>query len=172
MLPQFDKNKRPDCRGGLIQPVHRRKPDNAKKLIQRPVRIEKLLPHQCSNHIRGNKRNKHSKLKKQSSLPDPLVGKQLCQTKSGNQAERLEGIARDISRLADNNLAGCMRDISANWKSGNASLYVSKGQTVAEHLRSVAAGLNQTAATIRTIAQNTYNAEKRAIELAKARKYK
>ncbi len=89
-----------------------------------------------------------------------------------NQAERLEGIARDISRLADNNLAGCMRDISANWKSGNASLYVSKGQTVAEHLRSVAAGLNQTAATIRTIAQNTYNAEERAIELAKARKYK
>lgn len=92
--------------------------------------------------------------------------------KAKNQADALDRMAGDIRRLADNDLSGCMRDVSANWKSENSSLYVSKGQTTAENLRSAAAGINKAASTVRTIAQNIYNAEKRAIDLAKQRKYK
>lgn len=88
-----------------------------------------------------------------------------------SQADKLERIARDLSRVADNDMSGCMRDVSANWKGENAKIYVNKGYAVAENIRSIASGLNQAAATVRTIAQNTYNAERRALELAKKRKY-
>ena len=92
--------------------------------------------------------------------------------KAKNQADKLERIAKDLNNVANNDMSGCMRDVSANWKGENAKVYVNKGYVVAENLRSAAAGLNQAAATVRTIAQNTYNAEKRALELAKQRKYK
>lgn len=92
--------------------------------------------------------------------------------KAKNQADKLDRIARDLNNIANNDISGCMRDISANWSGENAKLYVNKGYVVAENIRSVASSLNQTAATIRTIAQNTYNAEKRALDLAKKRIYK
>lgn len=92
--------------------------------------------------------------------------------KAKNQAERLERIAKELGNAANQNLSGCMRDISSEWKGENAGVYVRKGYSVADGLNSAASGLNQAAAAIRTIAQNTYNAEKRAIELARARKYR
>ena len=92
--------------------------------------------------------------------------------KAKNQAGRLEKIAGDMNRLANNEIPFCMRNVSANWQGDHARSYVGKGNTAAENLRSIAESLNQAAAAIRTIAQNTYNAEKAALDLAKNRKYK
>lgn len=91
--------------------------------------------------------------------------------KAKDQADKLERIARDLNRVADNDMSGCMRDVSANWKGENAKLYVNKGYVVAENIRTIASGLMRAAATVRTIAQETYNAERRALEIAKQREY-
>lgn len=92
--------------------------------------------------------------------------------KAKNQASKLEKIARDLRRIADHEIPSCMKAVSQNWKGENARLYVNKGSVVGENLRRTANGVEQTASTIRTIAQNTYNAEKAALDLAKSRKYK
>ena len=92
--------------------------------------------------------------------------------KAKKQAEKLEKIARDLRRLADNEIPSCMRAVSSNWKGENARIYVNKGGIVAENLRGTANGVAQAASTIRTIAQNTYNAEKASLDLARKRKYK
>lgn len=92
--------------------------------------------------------------------------------KAKNQASKLEKIARDMNRIANNEIPSCMRTVSSNWKGDHAREYVNKGGRVEENLRSIAGSLNQTANTIRIIAQNTYNAEKAALDLAKKRKYK
>lgn len=87
------------------------------------------------------------------------------------QAEELERIEKDIRKVADHEMPDCMREISSNWKGDNARLYTVKGQSVSENIRKVADGLAKTAATLRTIAQNNYNAEKTALELAETRNY-
>lgn len=92
--------------------------------------------------------------------------------KANNQAGRLEKIARDMHRIADNEIPSCMRTVSSGWKGDHAREYVNKGQRAEEHLRSIADSLNLTANTIRIIAQNTYNAEKAALDLAKKRTYR
>lgn len=91
--------------------------------------------------------------------------------KAKDQADKLERIARNLNCVADNDMSGCMRDVSANWKGENAKLYVNKGYVVAENIRTIASGLMRAAATVRTIAQETYNAERRALEIAKKREY-
>ncbi|MCI8785327.1 MAG: hypothetical protein HFI84_01560 [Eubacterium sp.] len=91
--------------------------------------------------------------------------------KAKTQANKLEKIARDINRIANNEIPSCMRTVSSNWKGDNARAYVNKGQRAEENLSSIAGSLNQTANTIRIIAQNTYNAEKEALDLAKKRTY-
>ena len=88
------------------------------------------------------------------------------------QAEELERISKDIRKVADHELPDCMREISANWSGEHARLYAAKGQAVGENIRKTADGLAKTAATIRTIAQNNYNAEKTALELARTREYR
>ena len=92
--------------------------------------------------------------------------------KAKNQAARLEKIAKDLNRIANNEIPSCMRDISSKWKGEHARSYTNKGGVIEENLRSIEGSLNQTASTIRIIAQNTYNAEKAALDLAKKRNYK
>lgn len=92
--------------------------------------------------------------------------------KAKRQAEELERIAKDIRKVADHDMQDCMREISSNWKGEQARLYIAKGQAVGENIRKAADGLAKTAAAVRTIARNNYNAEKTALELARAREYR
>lgn len=91
--------------------------------------------------------------------------------KAKSQADKLERIARDIYKLANNDIPSSMRNVSANWKGDNARKYVGKGESVASNLRSVASGLTVTASVIREIAGNTFRAEEEALNAAKTREY-
>lgn len=88
------------------------------------------------------------------------------------QASQLEAIAGDIERLASNNMEECMSGISSNWKGDSAKLYVKKGRQLEQDMKGSARELRKIAQTIRKIAQNTYNAEKKAIIAARNRTYR
>ena len=86
-------------------------------------------------------------------------------------AKRLDEIARDINRAADSTLGSALSGISMAWNSNSSSDYIKKGRKVQEELRKRARELSDTASAVRNIAKNTYDAEMRAYQLAKTRKY-
>ena len=86
---------------------------------------------------------------------------------ANRQAGRLEEIAEDISRTADRDLENEIQKISLNWKGENAQAFTKKASTMQDKTRRNAKDLKQIAKTIRTIAKNTYDAEMRAMEIAK-----
>ena len=83
------------------------------------------------------------------------------------KADRLEEIADNIKNMADSDLEREMNAIRANWKGENAENYLRKTDTVRGKMRKTADNLKKIARTIRTIATNTYNAEMRALEIAR-----
>ena len=83
------------------------------------------------------------------------------------KAERLEGIAEDIRKIAVNEMENEIRNISGNWKGENATEYLKKVEIVRGKMEKTASNLKQIAQTIRTIARNTYDAEMSAIRIAK-----
>lgn len=88
-----------------------------------------------------------------------------------NQARQLDAIADNLGNLAKNNLSDSMQTLSQNWKGENASAYLSKGSTLQNDISSSASELHGIASDIRTIAQNIYNAEMAALEIAEQRTY-
>lgn len=86
-------------------------------------------------------------------------------------AERLDTLAKKMSNLAENRYYGTLRNISNNWKGENAEAYVRKGEKVKSKMSRTAADLRSAAATVRTIAKNTYDAEMRAYQIAQTRNY-
>lgn len=89
--------------------------------------------------------------------------------KAKNQAAKLEQAANKISRQRTK-LSDEKQKISRNWKSDSSGMYLRKLSVVESELASTEKKLRNSAATIRTIAGNTYNAEKTAITLANQRK--
>lgn len=87
------------------------------------------------------------------------------------QANSLEQIAEEMRSSAENEMQDCMSQIAYNWTGNNAEAYLAKCEKLKQSIRKTAAKLERTADTIRRIAKNTYNAEMRALALAKTRKY-
>lgn len=87
------------------------------------------------------------------------------------QAKQLDAIADSLGSLAKDKLSGSMQTLSQNWKGENASAYLSKGSTLQSNISSSSSELHQIASDIRTIAQNIYNAEMAALEIAEQRTY-
>lgn len=88
------------------------------------------------------------------------------------QANELDALANRLSKMATSDLDGAMQTVSANWKGSNASAYLSKGNKLENEMVSTANSLHKVASDIRTIAQNIYNAEMRALAIAQERTYK
>lgn len=84
-------------------------------------------------------------------------------------AERLEGLAKKMNSLANERYYGTLRSISNNWKGENAEAYIRKGEKVMDRMSRTASDLRNAAATVRTIAKNTYDAEMRAYQIAQTR---
>jgi WXG100 family type VII secretion target len=91
--------------------------------------------------------------------------------KAKTQASKLEEISRKVKQER-NNLESAKKMISSSWKSDNSNAYLNKIAVVENELSNIEKNLNQIASTVRTIAQNTYNSEKKAITLANQRTYK
>ncbi|MBQ6787683.1 MAG: hypothetical protein IJO85_08175 [Lachnospiraceae bacterium] len=89
-----------------------------------------------------------------------------------SQADKLDSIADNLGNLAKDKLGDSMQTLSQNWKGENANAYLSKGNNLQNSISSSASELHGIASDIRTIAQNIYNAEMAALEIAEQRTYK
>ena len=91
--------------------------------------------------------------------------------KAMKQAEKLDQIAADLRRVADQRFTPSLSRINRAWKSDSSVKFVRKGNKLAEEIRTRAKEIEKAAKTVRTIARNTYNAEMRARQIAKERTY-
>lgn len=87
------------------------------------------------------------------------------------QADRLQVQAEQLSRTANSRMADTITRLNGNWKGENANAYLAKCAALQDKMLRTAKGLSAAAATIRTAAQRTYQAEMRALELARRRSY-
>ena len=85
------------------------------------------------------------------------------------QAEQLERLAQELSRIAGSQLSGTLQSVAGSWKGDSANLFLQKGNTLMSQISASAQALRETASGTQTIARNTYNAEMRALELAQIR---
>ena len=90
---------------------------------------------------------------------------QINYQRAKKQAQDLERIARDLRRMANNNLQDCISDISYNWTGDNAQEYLKKCRRLKENIEETARKIETTANTIKRVAKNIYDAEMRAIRI-------
>ena len=81
-------------------------------------------------------------------------------------AEDLRGIARSTRNAADQDLQGALSRIQSNWEGENAEAFQAKGKRLRNQVDQLAQDVDRSANAIERIAQNTYNAEMRAVQIA------
>lgn len=86
------------------------------------------------------------------------------------QADQLDQLSRNLRAIGNDDLADCMVGISSNWKGDNAERFLQKAGQVKDKIDKTADHLAMAAQTIREIADNTYQAEMQAAELADQKK--
>ncbi len=86
-----------------------------------------------------------------------------------SQANNLEKIAKDLNKAANLVLENALSGIKSSWNSDSSFEYLKKGRKVQEELRERAKDLTKIASDVRTVARNTYDAEKRAAQIAMTR---
>ncbi len=87
--------------------------------------------------------------------------------KTLREADQLKAIASRLKGLSSSELENCLGQVSSHWEGENSRAYVAKGRTVSAKITKTASQLEQAAETIRTMAKNTYNAEMRALQIAR-----
>ena len=85
------------------------------------------------------------------------------------QASNLEDIAQEMKSLAKNRICDALQDISANWKSESATVFIRKSDSVRQDIAQTAEQLYEIAALIRSKAQEIYEADQAAARLAQQR---
>lgn len=81
------------------------------------------------------------------------------------QARRVESIADNMKRLANQELGGTMQSLAANWRGQEASMYLQKGSQLQEGIRRTANELQSAAQKIRSEAWRIRQADLRALEM-------
>lgn len=87
------------------------------------------------------------------------------------QADRIDALANRMYKISDQEYESTLRTINGSWNGENAEAFVAKGIQLQVKIRQSAADLRKAAQTIRRIAQNTYEAEMRAYNIARQRSY-
>lgn len=82
------------------------------------------------------------------------------------RAEELEDIADRLEHLINNKFQTQLEETDAGWDGDSARFYLQKGNQLKEDMKKTEKDLRKAARTIRTIAQNVYNAEMKALEIA------
>lgn len=85
-----------------------------------------------------------------------------------SQANRLSEIASRLNSISTSDLQNCLGQVSSHWEGENASSYVNKGRIVSDKIKKTSSDLKRAADTIRQMAQTTYNAEMRALAIARS----
>ncbi len=92
--------------------------------------------------------------------------------KAMSQANELRDISKALKSLGDNSLEDCFANISRNWSGTNSENYVKKGRNVKTKITNSSQSITAAANAIETMAKRIYDAEMRALELARQRSYK
>ena len=92
--------------------------------------------------------------------------------KANSQAAQLERIAQRLYSLSYSKMDAVINDIGSNWDGVNAKSFCTKGRRLSHEVATSATNLRRIAEHIRIVARNTYEAEKRAEEIARERNYK
>lgn len=87
------------------------------------------------------------------------------------RAEELENVASDMRKLANDELGNTLNELSAAWRGEAAGSFMNKGAILQEKINKSASNLQNIAATIRSVAKRTYDAEMRALQIARERTY-
>lgn len=90
-------------------------------------------------------------------------------TRATQKANELDGIADNLSKLADTDLQNTLDGLNNDWKGDNAGEYIKKGFALKENMDKTVKGIRETAGTIRTVAKNIYDAEMEALRIAEER---
>lgn len=91
--------------------------------------------------------------------------------RSKKKASEIDEIAAEMERIANGELSESMRQLSNAWKGEASEAYQQKLCLMQEQIWRNAKEMKTTAESIRSIAKRTYNAEKRAYQLAIERFY-
>lgn len=91
-------------------------------------------------------------------------------TNAKREVNQLKDLASKIERQKKK-LLDCRNSLSKYWKSDSATAYLNKMLEKSEDLQAMANFLRQIADTAGTVAKNTYDADKRALDLAKQRSF-
>lgn len=85
------------------------------------------------------------------------------------QARKLEAMADSIDRRVANRLEETSQSVHAAWKGDSATRYIGKTQELRRQVRQTANTLRDIAGDIRRVARRIYEAEMRALEIARNR---
>lgn len=86
------------------------------------------------------------------------------------QADTLETIAADLSRVAKTDMENSMRTLANGWKGSNASAFIAKEIRVQKNVSDLAKSVRSIASDIRRVAWTIYQAEMEAVRIAQERK--
>lgn len=89
-----------------------------------------------------------------------------------NQAKKLEQLARNLEQLSDHKMNDTAGELKRAWQSDYSPQYYRKAAKVQEDIKETAVSVKKVAQGIRTTAEAVKRAELRALEIAKARKYR
>ena len=86
--------------------------------------------------------------------------------KALRQAQQLEEVSRNMRNLAERKLEDTLQGLGQNWTGDNSLKYIGVGRQLEEKITDTSRSLADIARAIREIAQNVYDAEMRAWEIA------
>jgi len=85
------------------------------------------------------------------------------------QAKKLDALADSIDRRVAGKLDETAQSVHAAWKGDSATRYIGKTQELRRQVHQTANSLRDIAEDIRRIARRIYEAEMRALEIARSR---
>jgi WXG100 family type VII secretion target len=86
-------------------------------------------------------------------------------------AKELEDIAAEMKSLSNRDMEDSLQNLFGAWTGEAATAYINKGVKLQQKITANAANLERIAATIRSTAKRIYDAEMRALEIARERTY-
>ena len=86
-------------------------------------------------------------------------------------AGRLDDIADSITGIMSGEYDDSIESVRQNWRGDSATLFLTKGNELRDKISKTVSDLKAAADVIRRIAQNTYDSEMRALEIARQREY-
>ena len=87
------------------------------------------------------------------------------------QARKLGDLADSLKEEVDRHLEDTIADLNENWNGENAQAYLMKCRKLQDNIRKNVNQLRKASETVRTLVQNTYNAEMNSYRIAQKRTY-